>query len=224
MNPPLIIIPAFNEEKAIGTVLENLKKAGYTNILVINDGSRDKTEEIIKKHRVKFISHSINRGLGGALGTGLQAARELGVEIAVTFDADGQHAVTDLEKVIAPLKEGKADVVIGSRLLNPKGMPFHRRLFNWIGNIVTYVLFGVWVTDSQSGLRAFSKKALNVIDIKTNKMEVSSEIIREIGARKLKLKEVSIQAIYTDYSLSKGQSFFVGVKTFIKLVIHRLMN
>lgn len=224
MNPPLIIIPAFNEAKAIGPVLENLKKAGYTNILVINDGSKDETEEIIKKHNVKFISHAINRGLGGALGTGLQAARDLGVEIAITFDADGQHATADLEKVIAPLKKGEVDVVIGSRLLNPKGMPFHRRLLNRIGNLVTYILFGVWVTDSQSGLRAFSKKALQVIDIKTNKMEVSSEIIREIGTHKLRLKEVPIQAIYTDYSMSKGQNFFVGVKTFIKLVIHRLMN
>ncbi|MBT7703506.1 glycosyltransferase family 2 protein [Candidatus Peregrinibacteria bacterium] len=221
---PLIVIPAYNEEKAIGQVLENLKKGGYTNILVINDGSQDKTEEIVKKHQVNYLSHAINRGLGGALGTGLKAAKKMGVEIAITFDADGQHAVEDLAKVIAPLKNKEAEVVIGSRLLNPEGMPLHRRLFNWIGNIVTYVLFGIWVTDSQSGLRAFSKKALQVIDIKTNKMEVSSEIIREIGANNLKLKEIPIKAIYTEYSLSKGQNFFVGVKTFIKLVIHRLMH
>lgn len=223
MNP-LIIIPAFNEEKAIGAVLSDLAKHGYKNVLVINDGSSDKTEEIVKKHNVKYIKHSINRGLGGALGTGLAAAKQMGVDIAITFDADGQHATEDLEKVIKPLKSGEADVVIGSRLLNPEGMPMHRRAFNWIGNIVTFVLFGVWVTDSQSGLRAFSRKALSVIDIKTNKMEVSSEIIREIGANKLRLKEVPIKAIYTEYSLSKGQNFLVGVKTFIKLVIHRLMN
>jgi glycosyltransferase involved in cell wall biosynthesis len=219
-----IVIPAYNEEQTIGGVLEGLKKGGYKNVIVIDDGSKDNTYKIAKKHDVIVLRHSLNRGLGGALGTGLAAALKSGSDIAVTFDADGQHAVADLEKVIKPLAEGKADVVIGSRLINPKGMPWFRRLFNRIGNMVTFVLFGVKVSDSQSGLRGFSKKALKKIEIKTNRMEVSSEIIHEIGRNKLKLQEVAIKAIYTDYSLSKGQSLFVGIKTFAKLLMHRLMH
>ncbi|KKT75192.1 MAG: Glycosyl transferase family 2 [Candidatus Peregrinibacteria bacterium GW2011_GWA2_44_7] len=220
----IAVIPAYNEEKTLGGVLESLKKGGYHNLLVVNDGSRDGTQEVAERHGVIVLRHVMNRGLGGALGTGLQAAKELKVDIAVTFDADGQHAVEDIRKVLEPIQKGEADVVIGSRLMNPEGMPWFRQLFNYVGNFMTFALFGLWVSDSQSGLRGFSKKALGKIQIRTNHMEVSSEIIREIRVNELRLREVPIRAIYTDYSLSKGQSLFVGVKTLFKLIMHRLMN
>ena len=89
---------------------------------------------------------------------------------------------------------------------------------------MTYVLFGVMVSDSQSGFRAFSKTAAGKLRIKTNHMEVSSEIIREIGHNKIKLIEVPIKAIYTDYSMAKGQNFFLGLKTLWKLIIHKFLN
>lgn len=220
----VIVIPAYNEEKTLGRVLSDLKKGGYKTIIVVNDGSQDRTAEIAEEHGAITLTHCLNRGLGGALGTGLMAAKRLGADIAVTFDADGQHAVHDLDRVVDTLKKGEAEVVIGSRLMNPKGMPWFRRLFNHIGNFITFVLFGVWVSDSQSGLRGFSRKALGDIDLKTNRMEVSSEIIQEIYTHQWRLEEIPIRAIYTDYSLSKGQSLFVGIRTFGKLVMHRLMN
>lgn len=219
-----IVIPAYNEEKTLGGVLSGLKKSGYRNIIVVDDGSRDSTSEIAQKHHVFLFRHCVNRGLGGALGTGLEAARRLGAYGAITFDADGQHAVEDLKRVIAVLDKGQADIVIGSRLINPHGMPWFRRLFNRVGNLMTFVLFGVWVSDSQSGLRGFSRRALETIELKTNRMEVSSEIIQEIRNKQWRLKEIPIKAIYTDYSLSKGQSLFVGIKTLTKLVLHRLMH
>ena len=101
-------------------------------------------------------------------------------------------------------------------------MPFHRRVANTIGNLVTLLLFGAWVTDSQSGFRAFTRYAIEKIQIKTNRMEVSSELIAEAKRNGLKLVEVPIKAIYTQYSLSKGQNFFVGLKTVLKLVVRRL--
>lgn len=219
-----IIIPAYNEEQTIAGVLDKIQTVGYKNIIVIDDGSTDKTSRIAENKNVIVLRHLINRGLGGALGTGVQAAVSLGADIIVTFDADGQHDVLDIEKLIKPIKERKADVVIGSRLLNPAGMPYSRRILNIMGNIVTYMLFGLYVTDSQSGMRAFTRNSAQLINIKTNRMEVSSEIIREIKQHKLKLIEVPIKAIYTPYSLSKGTSFIVGIKMVLKLLIHRLMT
>ena len=219
-----IVIPAYNEGKVVGKVLEDLKANHYENILVVDDGSKDDTYEVVCKAGVKVIRHSLNRGLGGALGTGLQAAVLSEWPIIVTFDADGQHDVKDVYKVALPISEGKAEVVIGSRMLEGKGMPWYRVLFNKMGNLATYLLFGMWVSDSQSGLRGFSLDAARKIKIKSNRMEVSSEIIREIKRKCLKLKEVPIKAIYTDYSLSKGQSLLTGIRTFFKLLLHRLMH
>lgn len=219
-----IVVPAYNEARMIQGVLRQLKKAGFKNIVVVDDGSRDATGSLAKSEGVFVVEHLINRGLGATLGTGIQAALRLGADIIVTFDADGQHAVKDIPKMIAPLFAKKVDIVLGSRLMNPEGMPFMRRCFNWVANLITFVLFDIWVTDSQSGLRAFSRKTAERIEIQTNRMEVSSEFIREIVRKKLRLKEVPIQAIYTDYSLSKGQSFKVGVKTFYRLLIYKLSH
>ncbi len=219
-----IVVPAYNEEAMIGKTLSELKKAGYKNIVVVDDGSIDMTYEIAKEHNAFVCRHIINRGLGGALGTGIKAALKLGAEIIVTFDADGQHSVNDIAKLIKPIAEKKADVVIGSRLRNPKGMPLIRRIGNWGFNLITYILFGVWTTDSQSGLRAFSRKAAQKIKIKTNRMEVSSEIIKEIGEKKLRMKEVPIKAIYTEYSLQHGQSSLNALNILLKLILKRLMK
>lgn len=217
-----IVIPAFNEEKTLATVLKGLKEAGYENTIVVDDGSKDKTFEIAKKHAKVAVSHHLNRGLGGALGTGIEGALRMDADYIITFDADGQHATDDIKKLLKILQSGEADAVVGSRLLNPEGMPFSRRMLNRLGNLATFFLFGVWTTDSQSGLRGLNRKAAKKIQIKTNRMEVSSEIIKEIGRNKLRFAEVPIKAIYTDYSLSKGQSLFVGLKTFAKLILHKL--
>lgn len=224
MQDTWIVIPAYNEGNTLPRVLNSLKEKGYTNTMVVDDGSRDDTFEVAKKHAKVAVRHKLNRGLGGALGTGIQGALRLGAEYIITFDADGQHDPKDILKVLSPLRRREADAVIGSRLINPEGMPLKRRVANKIANFVTYLLFGVWTTDSQSGLRGFNKKAAEHIRIRTNRMEVSSEIIREIGYHDLRFKEVPIRAIYTDYSLSKGQSFLVGIKTFAKLLMHRLIK
>jgi glycosyltransferase involved in cell wall biosynthesis len=153
------------------------------------------------------------------LGTGITAALRLGVEVIVTFDADGQHDPADIARLLEPIAKREADVVIGSRMLDPIGMPYRRRLANWTANIVTYLPFRGWTTDSQSGLRAFSRQAAARFRIMTNGMEGSSEIIAETVKNHLRRKEVPVQAIYTDYSLSKGQSFTVGLQTLKRLIL-----
>jgi glycosyltransferase involved in cell wall biosynthesis len=217
-----IVIPAYNEERTIIDVIRGLRQHGFLTLIVVDDGSSDRTGELACHEGVILLRHIINRGLGGALGTGITAALHLGAEAIVTFDADGQHDPDDIARLLEPIAKGEADVVIGSRMLEPTGMPYARRLANWSANIVTYLLFRGWTTDSQSGLRAFSRRAAAQIQIMTNGMEVSSEIIAEIVKNRLKRKEVAVQAVYTDYSLSKGQSFKVGLQTLMKLILAKV--
>ena len=216
-----VIIPAYNEEKHIGEVVQGVKK--YTeNIIVIDDGSEDRTSEIAQKRGAKVYRHFINRGLGGALGTGIKAALLAGADVMITLDADGQHDPEEIPHLLKPIIEGKADVVIGSRFLKTQKMPLFRRMGNYFFNFITLFLFGVKTTDSQSGMRVFNKKAAENLEIYTNGMEVSSEILKEIQTHQLKLTEVPIKSIYTAYSLSKGQGFIPGLKTLIKLFILKL--
>jgi UDP-N-acetylglucosamine---dolichyl-phosphate N-acetylglucosaminyltransferase len=220
----VVVIPAYNEERTIVEVIRGLKQRGFRTLIVVDDGSSDRTGELASDEGVIRLRHILNRGLGGALGTGISAAVRLGAEVIVTFDADGQHDPNDIMRLLEPIEVGKAEVVIGSRMLDPQGMPYRRRLANWIANVVTYLLFGGWTTDSQSGLRAFSSRAATRMQIMTTGMEVSSEIIAETVRNRLKWEEVPVQAIYTDYSLSKGQSFTVGLQTLIKLILTRVQR
>jgi glycosyltransferase involved in cell wall biosynthesis len=223
-NTIYIVMPAYNEKKVIAKTIKSLHANGYHNIIVVDDGSSDKTSEIAEREDAIVLRHAVNRGLGGALGTGIDAAILKDAEIIVTFDSDGQHDPSDIEKIIQPIIHNKADAVIGSRLIDPKGMPFIRKIGNWGFNLITYLLFSVWTTDSQSGLRAFTKDAAAKIEIKANRMEVSSEIIKEIGRNKLRFVEVPINAIYTYYSIAHGQSSWNAFRILGKLILRKFMR
>lgn len=216
-----VVIPAYNEAENIGRVIKGIKK--YTdNVIVVDDGSKDNTSQIALQNGAKVYYHLLNRGLGGALGTGIKAALSDRADIVVTLDADGQHDPKEIPKLIKPIIEGKADIVIGSRFLIRQPMPLLRRAGIPFFNLITFLLFGIWSTDSQSGLRAFNRKAAENLEIFTGGMEASSEIIKEIKSHKFKLKEVPIRAIFTTYSLSKGQGLFTGFRTLMKLLILKL--
>ena len=216
----LAVIPAYNESQTIAEVLRDTSRF-VDGIIVVDDGSTDRTAEIARTHGALVVRHVINRGLGAAIGTGFEMAKRLSADVVVTLDADGQHDPSEIPKFISAIV-GNADVVIGSRVLNWRDMPWHRKCATVIGNLVTFFLFGAWVTDSQSGFRAFTSFALRHIQIKTNHMEVSSELIAEAKRLKLNLVEVPIKAIYSDYSLSKGQNFVGGLRTLMKLILKRI--
>lgn len=218
----IAVIPAYNEETTIGEVLRETSNF-VDGIVVVNDGSSDRTAEIAHSHGVCVVSHVVNRGLGAAIGTGFAAALLHHPDVIVTLDGDGQHLPNEISRLVQAIENG-ADMVIGSRLRETTGMPIHRRLANHTGNALTFLLFGIWVSDSQSGFRAFTPEAVSRISIKTNRMEVSSELIAEAKRHGFSLAEVPITPVYTDYSLSKGQSFWVGIKTLIKLVIRRFVG
>jgi glycosyltransferase involved in cell wall biosynthesis len=216
----LVVIPAFNEGKTVASVIRDLKDHGFRDIVVIDDGSSDNTSSESLKAGVVVLKHIVNRGLGAGIGTGFEYAKNNGFELLITFDGDGQHVATDLGRLIGPIIKNKADVVIGSRLADSSQMPFVRKFLNWSANALTFALFGVWTTDSQSGLRAFNKKAINCIKIKTDRMEVSSEFFKEIARNHLRFVEIPIKAIYTDGSIKGSkQGSWASVRITLKLII-----
>ena len=227
-NDIYVVVPAYNEEEMIGNTLKKLKDEGYKNIIVVDDGSSDNTYNIAKEEGAIVCRHLINRGLGGALGTGIKCALEYNPKVIITFDADGQHDPRDIEKVAKPILNENYDVIIGSRLMDEKevkNMPKIKRIGNWGLNFLTYLMGGHFITDSQSGLRAFSNKAAKILinQLKSNKYEVSSEFVVLIKRNNLKFKEIPIKTIYTDYSMARGTNVITGFKILVKLIIHKLI-
>lgn len=216
----IAVIPAYNEVQTIAEVLKKTRPF-VDRLIVVDDGSSDDTAAQAPGQGIILVRHRLNRGLGAALQTGFAAALRLGADVVVTLDADLQHNPSEIVIFLQAIKDG-ADVVIGSRMIKSAGMPWHRILANTIGNLVTLILFGAYVTDSQSGFRALTANAIRAMDLRTERMEISSELVAEAKRCGLKLQEVPISAIYTSYSLSKGQGFFTGLKTLSKLILRRL--
>jgi polyprenyl-phospho-N-acetylgalactosaminyl synthase len=217
-----IVIPAFNEEKGIQKVINELKESGYNNIIVVDDGSKDKTFEKSQETGVIVLKHLINRGQGAALKTGIECALENNTEVIITFDSDGQHQVEDIGNLILPIKERDMEVVLGSRFLNKKSnVPFIRKLFLKCGAGIFRIMYNVKLTDSHNGLRALSRKAAETINISQDKMEHASEIIEEIGKHKLRYCEVPVTIKYSEETLRKGQKTSNAFYIFFKMVINK---
>lgn len=215
-----VVVPAYNEETVIASVIHEIRNAGYSNIVIVDDGSKDQTQNIARQAGAIALKHRINRGKGAATKTGIEAAKLLGADIIITMDGDGQHDPHDIKNLINPIQKNHCDVVLGSRLINPKGMPGYKILHNKIGNVLVWYLYGLYVTDSQSGFRAYSRHAAEVINTKTDRYEYDSEVIREIYKYQLKYQEIPIQVRYTDYSMGKihKQSLLNGIKTLYKII------
>ena len=218
-----IVIAAYNEEESIANVIKSLKKEGYHNIVVVDDGSKDKTYEICKKENAIALQHSINRGQGAALKTGIDYSLQNGAEIIVTFDADGQHRADEIKRLTAPIEKGEVDVALGSRFLDNKTrVPFFKKLTLKAGIVFTRIFSGIKLTDTHNGFRAFSRKAAEKIQITQDRMEHASEIIDEIARKHIKFREVPVTIVYSEYSMAKGQSIFNSLKIASKFLLHKL--
>ncbi len=221
-----IVIPAYNEEKVIKKTIKSLQEIGYKNIVVIDDGSKDNTRNKALTTGVEVISHIINRGQGASLRTGIEYIREIyNPDIIVTFDADGQHNPLDIPKLIQPIIDNSADIVLGSRFLDNKSqVPLARKIILKSGVIFTNIISSIKLTDTHNGLRALNKKAIKSIKIAQRGMEHASDIINEITKKRLRYKEVPVKIIYTDYSIDKGQPSIEFVKMGIKIILHKILN
>ena len=220
-----LVVPVYNEAEVLPAVLDEISQAGDYIIIVVDDGSHDQSCKTAKDQGVIALRHKINRGKGAAVKTGIEAAKRLDADVVVTIDGDGQHDPADLAALIDPIVKDGYDVVLGSRLLNHDGMPGMKVVANKIGNFFTLLFYGILVSDSQSGFRAFSKYAVSVIDTKADKYEYDSKVIREIKNNRLKFIEVPIKVRYTEYSMGKKhkQGLVNGLKTLARMIWDKLV-
>ncbi len=224
MKGVYIVIPAFQEEKKIGQVVQDVLKSGYRNIVVVDDGSKDATGLVAREAGAYVVQHRLNRGKGAATRTGIEAAMRFGASIVVTIDGDGQHFPSDISALIEPIVRGECDVTLGYRPFSTSSMPWHKITHNFIANGVTALYAGIHVKDSQSGLRAYSYEACQLLDTKSDTYEYESEVIQLIAFHKLRFKEVPVSVAYTEYSKNKlqKQNITNGIKTVYKMIFNRL--
>lgn len=200
-----VVVPAFNESTAIGAVISDLRHFA-SNIVVVDDGSIDETAAAAEAAGARVLRHVVNRGQGAALQTGIEYSLSRGARIIVTFDSDGQHSPADLPILVAPLLEGKADIVLGSRFLGSADrMPALRRVLLRIAVFFTRLMSGLKITDAHNGLRAFSRRAASMIHIQLDRMAHASELMDQIRRSGLPYTEVPVHVRYTQYSREKGQ-------------------
>lgn len=195
----LAAIPCYNEAKSIQNVVSRTRK--YVGlVLVVDDGSTDETATLAQKAGATVIRHDQNRGKGMAMNTAFAKAQELGAAALVLLDGDGQHDPDELPRVLSPVLSGEADVVIGSRFLNGgRGIPFYRTIGQRILTLVANLSTGMKMTDTQSGFRAFSAKAIAALRFQERQLgSVESETQFLIGRKGLKAMEVPITAIYRE--------------------------
>ncbi len=229
MRRVCVVIPAYNEATVIGEVVKSArevflksKKAYDIDIVVVNDGSKDETANEAKKGGAIVINHILNSGAGSATLTGLAYARQHNYDIAATMDADGQHAPDDVLEGIKSIDQGNTDLLIGSRLIDSRGMSKIKVLGNKGLSLFTYLLFGINVTDSQSGLRIFSKRAIDGLQWKSTGYEFCSEMIWRTKQARMSISEYPIKAIYTDYSRAKGQNNWNAINIVKRLCKQRI--
>jgi glycosyltransferase involved in cell wall biosynthesis len=202
-----VVVAAYNEATVIGPIVSDLVRQSY-RVLVVDDGSHDGTGQIALLAGAAVVTHPVNLGQGAALQTGIKFALQQSAAYVVTFDADGQHRSSDIERLIDALVAHDAAYALGSRFLgSSSGMPFGRRLLLQAAICLTRFLTGLRLTDTHNGLRAMTREGASRIWLRQNRMAHASEILEQIAASGLSHVEVPVTIDYTRYSIGKGQRF-----------------
>ena len=219
----IVGIPAFNEEKNIAVLIVQLKKIA-DKIIVCNDGSTDLTSKIAEELGATVINHEKNLGYGAAIRSIFLKSKELDGDVLVTFDADGQHKIEDINRVVDPIINEESDLVIGSRFLDKseKEVPQYRKVGIKIITKITNVTIKKQLTDSQSGFRAYSKKVLNELNPSELGMGISTEILIKASAKNFRISEVPIKITYdgdtsTHNPISHGSSVLLSTIKFTSI-------
>lgn len=224
MNRIVIILPAYNEAIVIADVIRDIQRHGFPRIIVVDDGSSDQTGVIAQQAGACVVTHQFNRGKGAATKTGIEAAKLFRASLIVTMDADGQHLAKDITGLIQPIVEKKCEVTLGTRIWADNSIPRTKVVQNMLGNAATWLLHRQWVADSQSGFRAYSRRAAQIIDTQADFYNYDSEVISEIRMHQIKYMEVPISVRYTAYTRRKParQNFANGLRTALYMIWQRV--
>ncbi|MPV53160.1 glycosyltransferase [Corynebacterium sp. zg331] len=210
-----LIVPCFNEGAVIGDVISQARET-FPNIVAVNDGSSDHSAEAIHQAGAHLVNHPVNLGQGAAIQTGVEyARRQPGARYFVTFDADGQHQVKDVQAMVERLRTEPVDIVVGTRFGRPRS---ETDQVPWIKRVVlkTVVLLSprtrrLGLTDAHNGLRAFNRTVAEELNLRMNGMSHASEFVSLMDSAGWRVTEQPVDILYTEYSMSKGQSLFNGV-------------
>jgi len=215
------VIPAFNEAKTIVEVIKSVKPFA-DRVIIVDDGSADKTFELAKAQGVVALRHAINRGQGAALETGNRYALKKGAELIVHFDADGQFLAGEIKELTELIKSGRADIVFGSRFLGRESnMPAFKKLVIMpLARLMNRILFGADLSDPQCGFRAMNAKAAREIRITSDGMAHCSEIIGKAFRSGLKIKEAPITVVYREF----GQNMSGGIRILKDLIYSKFIG
>ena len=217
-----VICAAYNEATVIGRVVADLIRAEH-QVVVVDDGSRDGTRHVAAAAGAHVITHPINLGQGAALQTGIEYALSQGADILVTFDADGQHRVADIPRLVDALRRERAEFALGTRFLGQTyNLPLLRRWVLQAATVFTRLTTGLRLTDAHNGLRALTRQGAAAIRLRQNRMAHASEILNEIARSGLRYVEVPVTIEYTAYSLAKGQRIGDSVTILLDLFAKEL--
>jgi len=214
INHTCVIIPTYNNG---GTVADVVARAlqQTPHVIVVNDGSDDDTLSALQPFDIILVSYARNRGKGHALKQGFRKARELGFRYAVTLDADGQHQVKDVIRMVQRLRTEPLDIIVGTRFGRPKSdhdqVPWIKRLVLQTVVLLSRKTRKLGLTDAHNGLRAFNRRVADELNIRMNGMSHASEIVSQIVDNQWRVSEEPVDILYTEYSMSKGQSLINGV-------------
>jgi glycosyltransferase involved in cell wall biosynthesis len=225
-NRVFAVIPAYQEAAALPGAVRDLLALGYS-VVVVDDGSRDATEEALRGLPVHYLRHATNLGQGAALQTGMDYAMAQGAEILVHFDADGQHPANKIPELIRPIIQAECDVVLGSRFLRREDralVPWKKRIALRVGIVVSGILTGVWLSDTHNGFRALCRAAAARIRLKESGFAHATEILACLKLSGLRYREVPVGIRYTAYSIRKGQPVSNGLNVVVDLLLSRVLR
>ncbi|MCV7014552.1 glycosyltransferase family 2 protein [Mycolicibacterium madagascariense] len=221
-----IVIPAFNEATVISDVVADVTSV-FANVVVVDDGSRDDTADRAWRAGAHVVRHPVNLGQGAAIQTGVEYARSRpGAAVFATFDADGQHRVQDVVRMIKRLVTEDLDIVVGTRFAEsaPVGMPVLRRLLFPLIAKLSPASRRLGLTDAHNGLRVFNRTVADGLNLTMNGMAHASEIVAEIVEHGWRVAEEPVEILYTDYSMSKGQPLVNGVNIVFDGLLRKRMR
>lgn len=214
-----IVIPAKNEDGYLSDLITQILALGLFQIVVVNDQSTDKTREIAEQFQEAYVlDHVINLGAGAATQTGIAFSVSKNAQMIVTIDADLQHNPEDIPRLIHHMEQLNCDLVIGSRFIGKNSIPTSRRIYNGIANLVSFLLTGKYLTDSQSGLKAIKGSLAQDMNLNYDGFEFCMEIIKHAKITKSKISEIPVDVRYTAATTAKGQNLRSGISMISRLL------